>query len=37
MKLPNLDEARKRTKSEIEFITLDQITMQIHSKIKNIF
>jgi tRNA-2-methylthio-N6-dimethylallyladenosine synthase len=24
MKLPNLDEARKRTKSEIEFITLDQ-------------
>ena len=24
MKLPNLDEARKRTKNEIEFITLDQ-------------
>ena len=24
MKLPNLDEARKRTKNEIEFVTLDQ-------------
>ena len=24
MKLPNLDEARKRTNSEIEFVTLDQ-------------
>ena len=24
MKLPNLDEARKRTNNEIEFVTLDQ-------------
>ena len=24
MKLPNLDEARKRTKNEIEFVTLNQ-------------